>query len=196
MDPRLSLAPLLAPPARLDMARSRALAAQLNAQPQQPYLNSLRAQRGVPDACYVEGIVVTDRDQCPCTHAWLEAPDRTILDVTPSRHVSDPSARYFAAHRWTLADITALMQSHRGRVKVPLTRYLPDNGREELSYLDATIAVTRHRSALWLKDRGAPLYTPTDERLRDVVGSYWLTGRGAKQLEALRAESSVVDTAR
>jgi len=174
MSPALTLSPLLAPASSIDWKVSERFALAANAKEMHCYTNALRSMS--PAMQYVEGLYVGSEFLLPFEHGWLEC-DGTVVD--PTLPLVDPGReqewRHFGAFRWSLEQISELLNERGGSVSTPLQRYLPFWGKDEETWLWATIRAHRHIAAVREQRYGKHPTDPADERelLRAIIGDRW-----------------------
>ena len=146
------------------------------------HINALRAVGAMPEGAYVEGYIVgNDRCHSVVEHAWIASADRVIVDPTlPHLEQVAQSWTYFPVFQWSMEELWSLFDRHGDTLESPVRQYLPMWGEEHESWLHATVAAWRHRSALHLKRTGKPLIAPADEEPTPdgIVGRYWLERAG------------------
>lgn len=169
-------ATMLPPATRADVARSRELARRIDGRNGECYRNSILALQADPEfaeagGVYVEGLVLTQQTGFwPMGHAWLELPDGSVVDPTPTYcKAGAPEARYFGAFRWDRDACWELVTVPRARYTFRLR--LPDEGRRMPAWRAAAHAACSTAQALALAEDGrllAPEWTTLEDWIRMV----------------------------
>ena len=97
----------------LDREWSEKLADLVSAENKECFWNSVTAVaalRGRGE--YVEGWATTPWG--PLLHGWVELADGTVLDTTPAWYTAEDDRTYFAARRYSLADVTKAVEEDAG----------------------------------------------------------------------------------
>lgn len=146
---------------RVHLPRSRALSRHVKALNTECYRNAVLALQSdtaldAAGAVYVEGLVVAHRGLLsPFEHAWLELPDGTVIDPTPTYcKRGTPPRTYCGAFRWTRDEAFALCM-------VPDATYtfrlrLPNDGRDDPRWATAALAACSASEALFRHHLGQP----------------------------------------
>jgi hypothetical protein len=96
----------------LDREWSEKLADLVSAENQECFLNSVATLLIMRDGTYVEGWATTPWR--PMLHGWVELADGTVLDTTPAWYTAEDDRTYFAARRYSLADVTKAVEEDAG----------------------------------------------------------------------------------
>jgi hypothetical protein len=190
-DEIFTLAPLFAPPSRIDVARSRELATEIDAQSDECFYNALSVLPSEPHALYVEGFVVSNSLLTfPKEHGWLQRLDGTIVDPDPSyRQDFNFAFRYFPVFFWTRDEVLSRFL-HDGWVELPLRLSLPHEGDQHVTYRDAKLLAYRHCAA-GRAARGVPMFRGDAQQfLRSVLGPYWSASPKSPEVSGYRAPSA------
>jgi len=114
---------LIKPRFRVLVSLSHLIGEQVNATTGRCCHNSLDAQSYIMEAVYVEGFVSSgNRSPVVYKHGWLEMPDG-VIEPTPGFLSGKDEWMYFAAARWTRADVKRLFQNTSLPVKTPLWKH-------------------------------------------------------------------------
>lgn len=172
--PAFTLAPRLAPAARIDLKVSRRLARALNAQDGRCWRNALRAwEHHLPDATYVEGYVVSnDTGLLPMEHAWIEQPDGRVVDPTPAFCGSGShETAYVPAFRYT-PDHLRYLFTRCAAMPLPLSRIgMADfSAFHHLDWQAATVTVWQHAEARHLGRHGVSLFRCDEATMLNALG--------------------------
>lgn len=183
-----TLEPLLAPPTKIDLPSSCRLSRDIAAADCECYINAARGLGREGARVYVEGFALTQTTRGsvlnPVEHAWLERPDRTVIDPSPAYSVRAVGiATYFPAFRWSAHDIAELYCASGMDLEFPLHGLLPMRGQRIAAWRDAMIRAHRHHSALCVANYGELPHDPAEERgiLRSLVGRHWVDGAEATE---------------
>lgn len=159
----------------VDYATSQRLAVTLDAHERYAYDNALCALYRLPNAIYVEGVVVL-HDGLQLDHAWLDT-DAGVIDPTPSyAEAANGACTYFAGPRWTLSEMLPLFapENQHHHVTPMLSQdFVPSPRRE--AWIRAKLAAFRHASALHQMRSGHPAITADEHEatLQALLGSHW-----------------------